>query len=70
VFYDKVGDRVEDDYNIEESDGGDNFETIMADPSKRRQPKYKYKATKAVDNEAELDKLLTIDQPFTFDEDE
>lgn len=70
VLYDKVGDRVDSDYEIEESDAGDNFESMLVGESKRKPSKYKYKPTNAVDNEVELDKLMTVHQPFTFEDEE
>lgn len=47
MLYDKVGDRVETEYDIEESDNGDN---VVLGQNIDKKMKYRYRSTKAMDN--------------------
>lgn len=70
--YDKVGDRVETSYDIDEEESEDQkFEsTLLQEPKKKKQLKYKYKPPQQPNNEEELEKLISVNQPITFDDED
>ena len=68
--YDKVGDRVESEESFDEENPDQQFESTLIGVHKGKKQKYRYKAPKQVDQDAELDKLLSANQIFTFEDNE
>lgn len=66
--YDKAGDRVDTEYEIEEFDQP--FGNLMMNTMKTQPSRYRYKPTQEEDQEAELDKLISGPQLVEFEDDE